>query len=61
MDIRFIDLFAGIGGIRLGLEQAIKANGNNPIIAFWDGKSRGTKFTIDLATEQNKPVKIVQI
>lgn len=34
MDIRFIDLFAGIGGIRLGLEQAIKANGHNPICVF---------------------------
>lgn len=29
------------------------------LIAFWDGKSRGTKFTIDYAIEQGKPVKIV--
>lgn len=28
------------------------------IIAFWDGKSRGTKFTIDFANSQGKTVKI---
>ena len=31
------------------------------VLAFWDGESHGTKFTIDYAREQNKPVKIVQI
>lgn len=28
------------------------------IIAFWDGKSRGTKFTIDYAKKLNKKVRI---
>ena len=31
------------------------------VLAFWDGQSHGTKFTIDYAREQNKPVKIVSI
>ena len=31
------------------------------VLAFWDGNSRGTKFTIDYAREKNKPIKIVQI
>ncbi len=31
------------------------------VLAFWDGKSRGTKFTLDYAKEKNKPIKIVQI
>lgn len=31
------------------------------VIAFWDGESRGTKFTIDYAKARNKPVKIVGI
>ena len=29
------------------------------LIAFWDGKSRGTKYTIDYAIKQGKPIKIV--
>ncbi len=28
------------------------------VYAFWDGKSRGTKFTIDYARELGKPVRI---
>ena len=29
------------------------------IIAFWDGKSRGTKFVIDNALKQNKKAAII--
>jgi len=28
------------------------------IIAFWDGKSKGTKHSIDLAIKANKPIDI---
>lgn len=31
------------------------------IVAIWDGKSRGTKYTIDYANEQKKKVKIFLI
>ena len=31
------------------------------LIAYWDGKSRGTKFTIDYAKARNKEVIIVRI
>lgn len=28
------------------------------LLAFWDGASRGTKYTIDLAIKEGKPVKV---
>ena len=31
------------------------------VLAFWDGKSRGTKYTLDYARERGKPIKIVNI
>ena len=31
------------------------------VLAFWDGTSRGTKFTLDYAKEKNKPIIIVEI
>ena len=31
------------------------------VLAFWDGISRGTKYTLDYAKEKNKPVTIVRI
>ena len=31
------------------------------LIAFWNGKSRGTKFTLDLAIRNGKPFKVVRI
>ena len=31
------------------------------LLAFWDGKSRGTKITLDYAREKGKPIKIIQI
>lgn len=29
------------------------------VLAFWDGKSRGTKYTINRAEKRGKPVKII--
>ena len=31
------------------------------VLAFWDGKSRGTKQTIDYAESKGKPIKIIKI
>ena len=31
------------------------------LLAFWNGTSRGTKFTIDYAIKQGVPVKVVEI
>lgn len=30
------------------------------VVAFWDGKSRGTKITIDYAKAQGKPLRVIQ-
>lgn len=35
------------------VEQADK------VIAFWDGVSKGTKSSLDIALKQNKPIRIV--
>jgi predicted Rossmann fold nucleotide-binding protein DprA/Smf involved in DNA uptake len=29
------------------------------VLAFWDGKSKGTKYTIDLAQKQGKKVEVI--
>ncbi len=31
------------------------------LLAFWDGQSRGTKYTLDYAQQLGKPTKIVNI
>ena len=31
------------------------------VIAFWDGSSRGTQFTINYARKRNKEVKVINI
>lgn len=31
------------------------------VLAFWNGRSRGTKYTLDYAKQKGKPIKIVNI
>ena len=31
------------------------------VLAFWDGKSRGTKYSIEYAKKIGKPVKVIEI
>jgi hypothetical protein len=31
------------------------------VYAFWDGKSKGTKYTIDIAVKMAKNVKIIML
>ena len=47
-------------GYRRNAEMATYANkeGNGYLLAFWDGKSRGTMHMIDLAHKHNLQVKI---
>jgi len=33
---------------------------SDKVIAFWDGKSRGTKYTIDYARKNRKKVNVIQ-
>ena len=39
---KFIDLFAGIGGIRLGFEQAFKKNSETVFVSEWDEYTQKT-------------------
>ena len=36
------------------------AENANALIAFWDGKSKGTKHMIDIATERNLPIRVIR-
>lgn len=38
--------------------NVVIVDNSDVIVAFWDGKSKGTKHTIDLATKQGKPTYI---
>ena len=40
--MRIIDLFAGIGGIRLGFEKAFKDEANTVFVSEWDDKAQKT-------------------
>lgn len=31
------------------------------VVAFWDGKCEGTKYTMNYAEQQGKPVKIIKV
>jgi hypothetical protein len=33
---------------------------SNRVLAFWNGKSKGTKHTIQLARQYHKPVRVVR-
>lgn len=35
-------------------------NNCDAVVAFWDGKSKGTAHSLNLAKEQNKPIKIIK-
>lgn len=48
-----VDKGAGFKRNQLIVDQADR------VVAFWDGKSRGTKDTIDKARKAGKPVEIV--
>lgn len=42
------------------IRNQIIVNMADKVVAFWDGKSPGTKITIDMAREANKSIEIVQ-
>lgn len=46
---------AGVIRNRLIIEAA------DEVVAFWDGKSRGTKHSIDIARTLKKPLRIVSV
>lgn len=51
------DVYGKSAGIRRNIIMVNKADA---ILAFWDGKSKGTKFTIDYAIKSNKYIKVIR-
>jgi len=47
-------------GIMRNTEMLVMEN-PDVVLAFWDGKSRGTKHTIDMARELNLKVMVVRV
>ena len=43
------------------VRNTLIVNDADVLLAFWDGKSTGTKDSIDKARNQNKPVHIIKI
>lgn len=50
------DKYGKIAGIRRNVEMADYAD---ELVAFWDGKSTGTKHMINTMTLKNKPLHVV--
>lgn len=50
------DKYGKSAGYRRNVEMA---NYVNELLAFWDGKSRGTKHMIDIMSKLGKPVRVV--
>lgn len=47
-------------GISAGIiRNELIIKNSDSVIAFWDGKSKGTKSSIEFANKYNKPIKIV--
>ena len=51
------DKYGKKAGYMRNVEMAENANA---LIAFWDGKSKGTKHMIDIATERNLPTRVIR-
>ena len=56
------DLYGKSAGFRRNIEMAdyaIADNSRGILLAFWDGKSKGTKHMIDIANKYKMEVNIV--
>ena len=51
------DLYGKSAGYKRNQQMAEYADG---LIAFWDGKSRGTKHMIDIATNKGLKVRVIR-
>lgn len=49
----------GRGGYRIRNEKIVESA--DMVVAFWDGKSRGTKMVIEMCKDLGVPVEIVKI
>lgn len=60
--VEFFPNYKIYGGSRAMMQRNIMiVNECDCILAFWDGTSKSTKFTIDYARKMKKPMKIVRV
>ena len=57
----FLPDYAKYGSLAPLIRNKLIVDHCDMVLAFWDGKSRGTKHTINYAKQQGKPVRIIKI
>ena len=53
--------YASFGRAAPLVRNRLIVNNADAVVAFWDGKSRGTAYTVNYAQKQGKPVTVISL
>lgn len=60
LDVIVFQPMWGVYGKSAGYKRNIQiVEASDRVVAFWDGTSKGTQHSINIAKEKNKPVEII--